>query len=268
MHKGTTDETLITGEIPGIDPNIKRLVAEINKIPGLQTTGSCGGHYDALMYQCVMGTFLVTINVEWTADGLLSLERLIWATCFGPLNGLGHITMHSAPPFLNYPRKTLYFAWDGVGDPERAADELAKCFAVNRPAGIRKAIKSYVQQPDEMPANVFGLIDWLDGFAGITTRRWDKTMEEAIAKTAEEPAHTIAFAAGTTETARNSLEFITWILNQTPEADLIAITPGREDPWNGEDLRRVETVFIVAVQQEKAGDVIQQLNQLTHKYFR
>lgn len=268
MHKGKVDERLTTGEIPGIDPNMKRMVAEINKIPGLQTTGSCGGHKDALMYQCPEGEFLVTINVEWSSDGILSLERLVWAAFAGPLRGFGHVTIHSAPPFLNYPRKTLYFAWDGTGDPEKAADEITKCFAVERPQRVPGSRKRHVDQPDEMPENVIKIIDWLDGFAGITVRRWDPGMEEALSKSTAEPIHKLVFEVGTTETARIALEFIAWLSHSVQDVMLEVIVPKPDDPWDKDEVHQPATIFLFGVSQAITSAIIDQLHEATYQYYR
>ena len=268
MHKGTVSEMLTTGEIPGIDPNIKRLVAEVNKIPGLQTTGSCRGHKDALIYQCSEGEFLVTINVEWSTDGILSLERLVWAAFAGSLRDYGHVTIHSAPPYLNYPFKTLYFAWDGTGDPEKAADELAKCFAVERPPRVPRTRKRHVDQPDEIPENVIKIIDWLDGFAGITVRKWDPVMEDALSQSATEPIRVLVFEVGTTETARLALEFIAWLSHSVQNVILEVLVPKPDDPWGKEDVHQPATIFLFGVTQAKASEVVDQLHEMTYQYFR
>jgi hypothetical protein len=267
MHKGTSINALSTGEIPGIDPNVKTLVAELNKIPGLQTTGSCGGHPSPLIYQCPQGEFLITISIEWDADGTLSLERLVWATFAGPLRGFGKITAHSAPPYLNYPRKTLYFAWDGIGDPQQAAQVFKQCFEAERPHKTSKIRKQYIAQP-ELPEDVLKIVEWLDEFPGITPLKWDPEMEKTLNCTAPEPIRLIVFETGVSESGRHSLEFITWVTQSAVQGSLTVLVPQRQDPWEEKEVYRPKTIFAIVVTQAESNDIADELAKVTFQHFQ
>lgn len=105
-----------------IDENIRGLVAEMNRLPGIETLESCGGHVDNLPYQNEEGHWIILFKVAHTEEGWRSLEFLTWA--FRDMNRGGYRNqcgMDSAPPHLNHPGKTLYFYVEGWYDPDTAA---------------------------------------------------------------------------------------------------------------------------------------------------
>lgn len=109
-----------------IEPNVVPLLKVMNSFPGLQTTESCGGHKDPQPWQTPEGLFTVLFVVDHTLEGLVSLEFLVWiVNGSGPLQRNGEIVCNSFPPYLNTPGQAHYFAWHGIGDPGKVADELA-----------------------------------------------------------------------------------------------------------------------------------------------
>jgi len=62
-----------------IDVNIYALVKEINRFPGIYTTGSCGGHADPKPGQEDLGHGHVFFKIDNPAKGFRSLDFLAWA---------------------------------------------------------------------------------------------------------------------------------------------------------------------------------------------
>lgn len=60
-----------------LDGNLRRLVVALNKIPGVKTLGSCGGHKDPKPYQMPEGQFFIRFDIAknatgWKAIGILA----------------------------------------------------------------------------------------------------------------------------------------------------------------------------------------------------
>lgn len=107
-----------------LDPNIVKLVRVLNSFDGIQTIGSCGGHPDPKPYQRPEGSWGVVFRVEHSEDGWFALEFLTWFINNSMASSHRvRLSAQSAPPYLNTPGMTLYFALDGQ-DVE--ADWLAK----------------------------------------------------------------------------------------------------------------------------------------------
>ncbi len=62
-----------------IDKKVKRLVAALNQIPGVDTFSSCGGHENPTLGQVPHGCFTVSLDIEQSAAGWRALERITWA---------------------------------------------------------------------------------------------------------------------------------------------------------------------------------------------
>ncbi len=61
-----------------IDPPILSLVHALNRLPGIVTCGSCGGHAQPNEIQQPAGKWFVSFNVEFTDTGWRSLKFLGW----------------------------------------------------------------------------------------------------------------------------------------------------------------------------------------------
>jgi hypothetical protein len=184
--------------IKGLDSNIENLVNTMNLLPGIETLGSCGGHDKPTSYQMPQGQFLITFNVKPNAAGSSNLYRLIQ---FALVKSFGTFRPFSAPPYLNTPGKTLYFSWDGVGDPEKAGSELEKL--------LPRYLKANVEFPpiDEMERSDDSLvkkcINGIKAFPGINI----------IGHRDIELYYVFIMSVDVSKTGWRSLEFLSYLAN-------------------------------------------------------
>jgi hypothetical protein len=61
---------------PALDLNVRSLVRLLNKLPGIRTIASCGGHADHDNTQWPAGSWFVSFRVAPTRGGWRSLERI------------------------------------------------------------------------------------------------------------------------------------------------------------------------------------------------
>ncbi len=111
-----------------LDANMVRLVASLNRLPGITTVGSCGGHKEPGPGQWPGGTFYLKFRVQFTAEGQESMAKLVWlCNDFCVKGGLAAGTIH-LDAFAHEPTiEALVWViegWDGA-DPEVLAELLA-----------------------------------------------------------------------------------------------------------------------------------------------
>ena len=100
-----------------IDSNVVSVVRAINRFPGIQTCGSCGGHKRPKPGQYHHGEWNVSFEIEPTEEGWFSLEFLSWLLN----NDLRkakikvHLYPSAMPPYLNFPGRMLLFYIDARG---------------------------------------------------------------------------------------------------------------------------------------------------------
>ena len=128
-----------------MDASIVALVRAINQLPGLYTSGSCGGHEEPLTPVSApadewwIGIELASVKRDKdlveipTDEAWLSLEFLTYVTGHLRKNGVNVQLRASAnPPWLNTPGRTLGFVLEGTRDdespyePDDFADRLTR----------------------------------------------------------------------------------------------------------------------------------------------
>jgi hypothetical protein len=70
LHMKERDESALTGPIDGA------VVDALNRVPGIRTYASCGGHARPFAWQMPAGTFNVSFETARTARGFAALERV------------------------------------------------------------------------------------------------------------------------------------------------------------------------------------------------
>lgn len=125
MEKRTID-----GHEAEIEDGVIETVDAINDFEGLRTVGSCEGHDDQNGGQ-PGDEWFVAIKPDRSEHGWFDLEFLSWVVSdFNRGNrGEGRIELspHSAPPYLNEPGNTMYFALIGrMVDQAEFARQLQK----------------------------------------------------------------------------------------------------------------------------------------------
>lgn len=162
-----TDDTDFYREL---DPPIVKLVRAMNGLPGIETTGSCGGHAEPISAGSLPADeWIVAFRLEpWdpgalvavpTREAWISLEWLAWlindetdyeaAGMAVPVNrpyrpGV-KLRPWSRPPYLYYPGRTIGFAIEGSrGEGGMEPDELAALID-------RLVDESYISADDTWP---------------------------------------------------------------------------------------------------------------------
>ena len=108
-----------------LDPPIVNLCMTINAMPGIWTSGSCGGHPkgEGLLPE---DEWLVIFGCEVddderpTRDAWLSLEFAAWAIHDIGRGATVGLRVSSPPPWMNEPARSIYFALEG----RRGADGI------------------------------------------------------------------------------------------------------------------------------------------------
>lgn len=114
-----------------LDPNIVSLVRALNRYPGVETLGSCGGHeVTTNESQWEAGTWYVKFTLPWDRTGWYVMEHLAWAINNDYSRGDHKVIFmpKSPPPFLNTPGECLAFVIEGFGgeDPDELAQFLVR----------------------------------------------------------------------------------------------------------------------------------------------
>ncbi len=108
-----------------LDLKLIALRLALDAFEGIVTSG--GGHPNPSPEQDPEEAWSVTFQVEPSPDGWFALEFLAWAINNDYVRG-GHdvqLTLNSAPPYLNFPGKTMVFGVVGIQeDPQKLADNL------------------------------------------------------------------------------------------------------------------------------------------------
>ncbi len=122
--------TIQDEELQDIDSNVRSLISVLNSFPGVETTGSCGGHPEPRkIYQWPSGSWNVVMHIKHNRTGLLSLEFLAWAINHDIRRSKGNRILFlptAPPPWLNGPGQCLYYVLEGSQgeDPEKLAITL------------------------------------------------------------------------------------------------------------------------------------------------
>ncbi len=64
------------GREHAVEPGVRALVEALNRVPGLETYASCGGHARPFVWQMPAGTFNVSFEIVRTARGFAALEHV------------------------------------------------------------------------------------------------------------------------------------------------------------------------------------------------
>ena len=62
-----------------LDERVRHLVVTLNRIPGVDTFSSCGGHSHPTTSQASEGEFYANLDVERNKEGWRALELISWA---------------------------------------------------------------------------------------------------------------------------------------------------------------------------------------------
>lgn len=110
-----------------IDARVQKLVAALNRFPGITTIGSCGGHPDPGPRRWPQGTCYVKFRVTETDGGLFSVQVLAWLLRDFRQAGLAWRLVRLTPPAgMQEPEGEMTFALEGLWgtDPDALADFL------------------------------------------------------------------------------------------------------------------------------------------------
>ncbi len=110
-----------------IDVRVRKLVASLNRFPGIVTVGSCGGHPNPGPRQWPEGTCYVKFKALEAEGGLLSVQVLAWLVRDLRQNGLAwRLVRLTPPPGRTEPEGEMNFALEGFWgtDPDALADFL------------------------------------------------------------------------------------------------------------------------------------------------
>lgn len=133
-----------------LDPSVVKLCRELNRLPGIWTIGSCGGHEGGGQSEeeieagaedrgeLPADQWRVTFKLELGArrrprrTGWLSMEFVAWVIYNMGDGGMVDLNVSALPPFLNHPGKMAKFeirGWrgdDGGIEPDDVAEFIVK----------------------------------------------------------------------------------------------------------------------------------------------
>lgn len=111
-----------------LDENVAGLCRQINRLQGVMTIGSCGGHEDPLPHQHPAGRWDVWLVITAGRRGLADLGLLAWLINveLKPTEGAYLLSPYAPDPYLNEPAQSLKFVIDGQGGatPEALAEAV------------------------------------------------------------------------------------------------------------------------------------------------
>jgi hypothetical protein len=137
------DEELSPADYEAMDVSVQRLVAVLNRLPGIKTLSSCGGHDMPISLDSLPADeWYVTVVLEPrdrdsdihapTDQAWLDLEYLAWRVNGPPWRHKAvELVAFAKPPYLNFPGRMLAFnlqGWRG-GETGVEPDDLAESIA-------------------------------------------------------------------------------------------------------------------------------------------
>lgn len=116
-------------DLKRIDPKMRRLVRALNSLPGIYTTGSCGGHRRPSICQEPADRWYVVLHVDGRKGGEASLRIIAyvagWAICqFGNTHAVELVAQAESP------EGPLLFHLQGQRPP--TADQVAALLTPRR----------------------------------------------------------------------------------------------------------------------------------------
>jgi hypothetical protein len=124
-----SDQAAQTAE--GLDPHIARLVHAMNRIPGLTTTGSCGGHWPVTsLAQRKAGAWYVGFDLSGDAKGWRALAILGSLPCGMPPPGKVRLIAWSEGMPAEGHGPMFELQGEGWADPDEFADLLEAALEV------------------------------------------------------------------------------------------------------------------------------------------
>ena len=110
-----------------IDARVQKLVAALNRLPGITTFGSCGGHPNPGPRQWPTGTCYVKFTASEAGGGLVSVQFISWLLRGFRRPGIPWRLVGLRPPSdVAVPPDELVFALEGYRgtDPDELAEVL------------------------------------------------------------------------------------------------------------------------------------------------
>jgi hypothetical protein len=114
-----------------VEERVRRLVDELNLIPGIYTFSSCGGHSDPQPGQSEDGVFEISFSVFPLEGGWFGLERIAFAIWMDLSDDRsGELARTDMTAWWNggerFDEGWIDFALTGTGDPDELAETLVK----------------------------------------------------------------------------------------------------------------------------------------------